>query len=61
MEMTVVTDHANEIGPSSAPAAPLQFKARFADLWSLTMIGLGLFLTFIWSAALLWLLLLLLI
>jgi hypothetical protein len=30
-------------------------------LWSLTMIGLGLFLTFIWSAALLWLLLLLLI
>jgi hypothetical protein len=54
-------DQTREIDAASGPAAPLagiRFKlvARLMDLWPPVMIAVGLVLTVVWAAGLVWLL-----
>jgi hypothetical protein len=51
--MTAIVEHTQEMGAASAPAAPLaKIKTRLADLWPPVMVGMGLFLTVVWAAGL---------
>jgi hypothetical protein len=61
--MTTV-ESAQEIGSTSSVAAEVPIatiRTRLAGLWPLTMVALGLFLTVIWTAGLLGLVVVLLI
>jgi hypothetical protein len=60
--MTVVAERAHEVGAAFSPSAiasTTTIKDRFAALWPPTLIVVGLVLTLIWCACLVWFLYLL--